>query len=80
MISAKEANRKTIKEIERYDNTELLQIEGFIEDAIIDGLFSFTREGVLSKNTIDLLKLLGYKVITGSQYNESYYTISWKDV
>ena len=39
---------------------------------------SVTLDGTLNKNVSEKLeKILGYKVDTGTQYNESYYSISW---
>ena len=50
-----------------------------IEESIADGCFYFTADGYLSETTKNRLRSLGYKITTGQQYNECYYTVSWKD-
>ena len=77
MISAKEAKSQTELSRASEDETELLKIENEIKDAINRGVCSIHNDGCLSKPIKDELKKLGYKVYQGSQYNESYYSISW---
>lgn len=79
MITAKEANKQTKKNIENFQTEELRRINEMIEKSIADGCFYFTCAGCLSKNSIDILESLGYKITGGIQYNDAYYTISWKD-
>ena len=77
MISAKEAREQTeLSRASEYE-VELLKIENEIKDAINRGVCSINSNGHLSKTIEDELKKLGYKVCQGSQYNESYYSISW---
>ena len=80
MITAKQANIQTTNNIKNFQTKELKRIKEIIEDYIRDGCYSYTANGYLSNNAKELLKSLGYKVTTGTQYNESYYTISWEDV
>ena len=77
MISAKEAKSQTELSRASEDETELLKIENEIKDAINRGVYSIHNDGHLSKTIKDELEKLGYKVYQGSQYNESYYSISW---
>ena len=48
-------------------------------DAIADGKFSISEDGCLKPETRKKLEELGYKIETGNQYNESYYSISWRE-
>ena len=77
MISAKEAREQTELRIASKDETELLKIENEIKDAINRGVCSIHKNGYLSKTIANELEKLGYKVYQGSQYNESYCSISW---
>lgn len=77
MINAKEAREQTNLKVTNKDETELLKIENEIKDAINRGVCSIHNNGHLSKTIKDELEKLGYKVYQGSQYNESYYSISW---
>lgn len=77
MISAKEAKSQTELSRASKDETELLKIENEIKDAINRGVCSIHSNGNLSKTIANELEKLGYKVYQGSQYNESYYSISW---
>jgi len=77
MISAKEAREQTeLSRASEYE-VELLNIENNIKNAINRGVCSIHSNGHLSKNIANELERLGYKIYQGSQYNESYYSISW---
>lgn len=77
MISAKEAREQTeLSRASEYE-VELLNIENNIKNAMNKGLPAIHNDGCLSKTIKDELEKLGYKVYQGSQYNESYYSISW---
>lgn len=79
MISAREAREETYKKIENNMENELILVEKKIKEAMNNGdkTYSTCYDGVLSQETIARLRVLGYKVEYGSQYNESYYMISW---
>ena len=77
MISAKEARGQTELSIASKDEIEIKCIEKQINDAINRGVCSIHSNGHLSKNIANELEKLGYKIYQGSQYNESYYSISW---
>lgn len=79
MITAKEANKLTKEYIENFATNELKHVKEMIEEAIADGDFYFTCSGYLSETAKNRLRSLGYKITTGTQYNECYYTVSWKD-
>jgi hypothetical protein len=49
-----------------------------ITDAIAGGNYSIGGSGRLEPVVKTKLEELGYKCETGSQYNESYWSISWK--
>lgn len=80
VISAKEANTKTIEVINNCITKELDEIMSKIYNEIKEGHFCYGDSGCLYGVTKERLKELGYKVEIGSQYNEPYYTIKWGDV
>ena len=75
---AHEANNMTKHVIDSYTTQQLTELSKLIRDAIADGKFSISKDGCLKPKTRKKLEELGYKVETGSQYNESYYSISWR--
>lgn len=78
ILSAKEARMLTEKYMEETIASQLGEIGTKIAYAVKNGDESVTLEGTLNKNVREKLeKILKYKVETGTQYNESYYTISW---
>lgn len=78
MISATEASSLTYQNIQTNIAGEMAKIEVKIKDAIKGGKFSITEDGTLSSDIINELRRLGYKAENNSQYNESYYVISWQ--
>lgn len=56
----------------------MAKISKKISEAITNGRFSISDDGCLQYETIQRLEELGYKVQTGNQYNEQYWSISWK--
>ena len=77
--SASEANKMTNHVIDNCTTQQLAELSKLIRDAIADGKFSISEDGCLKPETRKKLEELGYKVETGNQYNESYYSISWKE-
>lgn len=77
MLSASEAKNKTQNNIDNCVTQELEKLNKQISSAILDGKFSICNDGVLQSATRSKLESLGYKIETGSQYNESYYSVSW---
>lgn len=75
MISAKEAKQWT----DRYASKELDRIYRMISDAALEGKYSVYGEGNLQESTKRELEKLGYKVETGSQFNDLYFMISWEE-
>lgn len=78
MIRASEANKEATKNATEFFTKELSDIEEQITKAIKEGKYLISCSGYLNEETIGVLKSLGYKVSTGSQYNEPYYSISWQ--
>ena len=76
--SASEANKMTNNVIDSCTTQQLAELSKLIRDAIADGKFSISEDGCLKPETRKKLEELGYKVETGNQYNESYYSISWR--
>lgn len=76
--SASEANKMTNNAIDSCTTQQLAELSKLIRDAIADGKFSISEDGCLKPETRKKLEELGYKIETGSQYNESYYSISWR--
>ena len=77
--SASEANKMTNNAIDSCTTQQLAELSKLIRDAIADSKFSISEDGCLKPETRKKLEELGYKVETGVQYNESYYSISWKE-
>lgn len=77
--SASEANKMTNNAIDSCTTQQLAELSKLIRDAIADGKFSISEDGSLKPETRKKLEELGYKVETGTQYNEPYYSISWKE-
>lgn len=77
MISANDARLNTENNIDLCMTQELSKIEKQITEAISKGKFSICNDGILQHTTRQKLEELGYQVQTGSQYNESYYSINW---
>lgn len=75
---ALEANKMTNHAIDSCTTQQLAELSKLIRDAIADGKFSISEDGCLKPEIRKKLEGLGYKVETGNQYNESYYSISWK--
>lgn len=78
LLSASESHKKTVDNIKNCSTKELAKISKKISEAITNGRFSISDDGCLQYETIQRLEELGYKVQTGSQYNEQYWSISWK--
>ena len=77
--SASEANKMTNNAIDSCTTQQLAELSKLIRDAIADGKFSISEDGCLKPEIRKKLEEFGYKVETGSQYNESYYSISWRE-
>ena len=76
--SASEANKMTNHVIDSCTTQQLAELSKLIRDAIADGKFSISEDGCLKPEIRKKLEELGYKIETGNQYNESYYSISWR--
>ena len=77
MISADDAREKTEAIRNSVVERELERIEHEIDEAIRKGDNNIALDGSISPLAANHLRQLGYEVCTGSQYNESYFTIKW---
>lgn len=77
LLSAIQAYHKTKEYLKTCSTKELVEINKRISDAIAEGKFAVSGDGCLQPETRLKLEELGYKVLTGTQYNESYWTIVW---
>ena len=78
LLSASEANKITKENIKQCLTKELKEVTEKIKEAISNGKFAISGDDYLESETERRLKELGYKVRYDSQYNEVYWTISWK--
>lgn len=76
--TAAEAKNVTELAIENSITKQLEELSFKINAAIHKGKYDITNDGTLNLEVKRKLEALGYKVTIGNQYNESYYTISWK--
>lgn len=79
ILSASEANKMTNNAIDSCTIQQLAELSKLIRDAVADGKFSISKGGYLKPEIRKKLEELGYKIETGNQYNESYYSISWRE-
>ena len=77
--SASEANKMTNHVIDSCITQQLAELSKLIRDAVADGKFSISEDGCLKPEIRKKVEELGYKIETGNQYNESYYSISWRE-
>ena len=83
-FNAKKAKEltKTVKEINKI--LKNVREDNFLWNPIIRSIEDGRNTVVINiygereENFVNELKELGYKVTTGSQYNEPYYSISWQ--
>lgn len=80
LMSAKQAYEATQKNVKTKDERVFNAVQAKIEDAINDGRFGISEDGILPVNVRKKLEDLGYKVNFGSQYGDPYYSVSWKDI
>lgn len=78
LLSAAEAKVMTEQSIDNLTSQKMAGINSKIRTAIENGEFSISEDGTLSFAIIEKLRKMGYKAENGSQYNESYWSISWR--
>lgn len=78
LLSAAEAKVMTEQSIDNLTSQKMAEINSKIRTAIENGEFSISEDGTLSFAIIEKLRKMGYKAENGSQYNESYWSISWR--
>lgn len=76
--TAAEAKNVTESSIEDSIAKQLEKLSSDINNAAHKGKYDITNDGILDSAIKRRLEALGYKVTIGNQYNESYYTISWR--
>ena len=78
LLSAKESRKRADEAVDNAITKELQEIVVKINAAAKEGKYSYSEDGYLEPEIKARLKSLGYKVDeVGSQYNQSYYSISW---
>ena len=77
MITANEARILAQEYLDINTNIELGIIEEQIRNAVDAGRFYISSDGSLSLYCKGKLESMGYKVETGTQYNEPWYCIKW---
>lgn len=78
ILNAREAYMKTSAISFQSLSKDLECVASEIEKAVSQGRYSTTISRHLSSEIIERLKKLGYNIEHGSQYNESFIHISWK--
>lgn len=78
MIMANLAAQKTKEMITHHKTTELQRIDDGIRSQINCGSYEYCYDGYISLEARAELERCGYKVETGSQYNQGYVRISWR--
>ena len=77
MLLAYQAARRTQEVIRMRQTDELMRIEKGILQQINLGNFEYIYDGYISIETKEELERCGYKVATGSQYNQDWVRIKW---
>lgn len=78
LLSAAEAKAMTEQNIDNLTSQKMVEINSEIRTAIDKGKFSISGDGTLTTTVIEKLRNMGYKVKNDSQYNESFWSISWR--
>lgn len=76
MLTANEA-RKIATDEDKTISKQFEEVEKYINEAAFNGEFSVHIAGVLHPYVKKYLENIGYRVDTGNQYNDSFYSISW---
>lgn len=77
MISAEQAAQESEKALNKILENELSKIEEGIRKEIQRGSRCYSYDGCITPAVKAKLKNEGYKVTTGSQYNNEYVIIDW---
>ena len=78
MINANEAKQKVEQGKFEKAEAQWTKIQNGVNHSVSKGYFDVSFSEPLIQSNRERLKALGYKVSEGAQYNESYFTISWK--
>ena len=76
MLTADEARKIAVDE-DKTISKQFEEIEKYISDAAFNGTFSVHVAGTLHPYVKKYLENIGYRVDTGNQYNDFFYSISW---
>ena len=76
MLIASEARKIALNE-DKAISKQFEEIEKYISEAAFDGKFSVHVAGTLHPYVKKYLENIGYRVDTGNQYNDFFYSISW---
>ena len=78
LLSAEESRKRADEAVDNDIKKQLQEIATEINAASKEGKYSYSEDGCLKPKTREKLEELGYKVEVGSQYNQSWYSISWE--
>lgn len=78
LLSAEDARKRADEAVDNAFTKELQEIAIEINAASKEGRYSYSDDGRIKPRIREKLEELGYKVEVGSQYNSSWYSISWK--
>ena len=78
LLSAEESRKRADEAVDNALIKELQEIATKINAASKEGNYLYSDDGCLKPKTREKLEELGYKVEVGNQYNQSWYSISWK--
>ena len=78
LLSAEESRKRADEAVDNGIKKQLQEIATEINAASKEGKYSYSENGFLKPKIREKLEELGYEVEVGSQYNQSWYSISWK--
>lgn len=78
LLSAEESRKRADEAVDNDIKKQLQEIATEINAASKEGKYSYSEDGYLKPKIREKLEELGYEIEVGSQYNQSWYSISWK--
>ena len=78
LLSAEESRKRADEAVDNDIKKQLQEIATEINAASKEGKYSYSKDDCLKPKIREKLEELGYELEVGSQYNQSWYSISWK--